>query len=104
MLLGIFVILQIITIIAFATAFFSKQEIIWAIASVLSGFLMFASYNLSIYIYQYDVVIGAYASVLTSSSYPFLMGINMLFFGLSLLLGLFDIFEKYGINLFKKGK
>ena len=104
MLLGIFVIIELIAIILFFASFFTKQEILWAVTSVLFGFLMFASYNLEVYIYEYDISIGAYASVLTANSYPFLMGINMLFFSLALLLGLFDIFEKYGINLFNKGK
>lgn len=64
---------------------------------------MVSTYNVQQYIYQFNATINAYSPVLVSSSYPYLMALNMAFLGLTLLLGLFDIFEKYGVK-FKFGK
>ena len=65
---------------------------------------MYTSFNIEIYIYEFNLALGAYEPVLITNSYPYLMGLNMLFFVLALILGLFDMFDKYGVNLFKKGK
>ena len=104
MLTEIFIILQIVMIIIFFIAFFTKQELIWGIVLVLSAVLMITSFNVETYVYEFNSTVGAYEPVITSSSYVYMMGINMLFFGLAVLMGFYDIFEKYGINLFKKGK
>ena len=103
MLLEIFIILQIIALIIFFTAFFTKQEILWAITAVFTGMLMYTSFFLETYVYEFDTTIGVYVPILTSNSHPYLMGLNMLFFGLAIILGFFDVFEKYGIKLFNKG-
>lgn len=103
MLLELFVILQVIALILFFMAFFTKQEILWAISAVVLSVLMISSFNLETYIYEFDVSLGAYVPLITRESHPYLMGLNLLFFGLAVILGLYDIFEKYGIKLFKKG-
>jgi hypothetical protein len=103
MLIGIFIIFEIIMIIIFFISYFTKHELLWAITLVLSAVLMINSFYVETYVYQYNSTISAYSPVVISSSYIYLMGINMLFFGLSMLMGLYDVFEKYGINLFKKG-
>jgi len=74
----------------FVGAFFTKQEIFWAISVVLSGFLMVTTYNINHNAINY--------------SYPVLMGINLIFFLLSIIYGFHDLFDKYGkkIVLFKK--
>lgn len=80
---------------SFATAHFTKQELFWLVSVFLSGVLMVVSYNVEL----------ATASGIVSLSLPYLMGINLLFFALSLLLGIFDLFDKYSISLlsaFKK--
>jgi len=97
MLLEIFILLEIVNITIFLIAFFTKQEILWAIALVTSGIMMFTSYNIQQYIYKFDSVTGAYNSVLVSTSHPYLMGFHMIFFALSLVLGFSDVFEKYGV-------
>jgi hypothetical protein len=74
----------------------------WAISFILSGILMITSFNIEILTYVYDPAIGAYATELVPNSFPFIMGINTIFFMLSLAMGLFDIFDKYGIKLFSK--
>ena len=96
MLIGIFIFFELIVIGLFIASFFTKQEILWAITAVFSGVLMFTSYHVETYVYQYNSTISAYSPVLLTNSYPYLMAINMLFFALALLLGLFDLFDKYG--------
>jgi len=96
MLLSLFVFFEVAVIALFITAFFTKQELLWVITLLLSGVMMFSSYDIQYYVYQYNTTIGAYYPVITTHHYPYLMGINMLFFALALLLGLFDIFDKYG--------
>jgi len=97
--------MEIILVVMFLLAFFTKQEILWGVVSVTSGILMFSCFNIQQYIYEFDVGTGAYNTILNSTSHPYLMGFNMLFFALSLVLGFFDIFEKYGVpKMFKKIK
>ena len=96
MLIEIFIFFEIIMIGLFFTAFFTKQEILWTLSLVISGVMMFTSYNIEYYVYQWNVTISAYEPMLISHSYPYLMGLNLLFMSLSLILGLFDLFDKYG--------
>jgi len=102
MLIELFVFFQIVVILLFIAAFFTKQELLWAITFVLSGILMFTSYNIEYYVYQFNTTLGAYVPIAITHNYPYLTGINLLFFGLSLILGLFDIFDKYGNKLLRK--
>jgi len=99
MLIEIFILFQIVVLIVFFTAFFTHQEIMWAVTAVLSGTLMFTSYNIEYYVYEFNSTVGAYAPIFVSNSYPYLMGINMIFLGLALVLGFFDVFDKYGSKL-----
>lgn len=102
MLLQLFIFFQIVVIGLFLTAFFTKQEILWAVTAVISAVLMITSYHIEILTYVYNVTLGAYQPQIITKSYPYLTGLNILFFGLCLLFGLFDIFDKYGVNAFKK--
>ena len=104
MLVELFIFFEIVVICMFIAAFFTKQELLWVITSVLSGVLMFTSYNIETYIYEFNAALGAYQTVTLSHSYPYLMGLSMLFFVLALILGLFDIFEKYGASMPKVPK
>lgn len=96
MLIELFIFFELLVIGMFLLAFHTKQEILWGIVTVLSGVLMFTSFNIEHYVYVYNATLGAYSPVQVVHNYPYLMGINMLFFALSLLLGLFDMFDKYG--------
>ena len=96
MLLELFIFFEVVTIGMFIAAFFTKQEILWAITAMFSGVLMFTSYHIEYYTYVFNQTTSAYQTVMTTFSYPYLMGINLLFFVLCLILGLFDIFDKYG--------
>ena len=98
MLIELFIFFEVIVIGMFVASFFTKQEILWAITLVFSGVLMFTSFHVETYVYEYNATITAYSPVIVTHSYPYLMGLNMIFFGLALLLGMFDIFDKYGTN------
>jgi len=96
MLVELFIFFEIVVIGLFLASFFTKQEILWTITLALSGVLMFTSYNIENYVYIYNSTIKAYSPLLVTHTYPYLMGINMIFFVLALILGMFDLFEKYG--------
>lgn len=104
MLIELYIFFEIVMIVAFATAFFTKQEIIWGIAAVISGMLMFTSYHIETYLYQFNETLSVYQPVAVSYSYGYMMAINMLFFVLSLLLSIFDMWDKYGTKFLKKSK
>lgn len=80
----------------FIGAFFSKQELLWALSMIISGMLMISSYAIEIFTYAWNSSLNAYEPVTIAYSYPYLMGVNLAFFGLALVLGLFDLFDKYG--------
>lgn len=102
MLLEMFIFFEMIAIGMFIAAFFTKQEILWAITAVISGVLMVTSFNIEVNTFEFNNITGVYTPIQLSYSYPYLMGINIVFFGLALLLGMFDIFEKYGVGMWKK--
>ena len=102
MLIELFVFFQVVVISMFVAAFFTKQEILWALTLILSGVLMFTSYHVEYYVYEWNATLAAYYPVAISHSYPYLMGINLVFFGLATVLGMFDLFDKYGTKLMSK--
>ena len=104
MLIELFIFYEIIVIGLFFFAFFSHNEIIWFLTAVFGGILMFSSYNIEVNMYVINTTLGAYQPAVISYSYPYLMGINLLFFALALILGLFDMFDKYGVKVFKKNE
>ena len=100
MILELFIFLEFVMIATFFVSFFTKQEILWAITSVLSGALMIASYNVQMTKHVLDTTHSVVVPTLTSFSFPFMMGINLMFFLLALILGLLDFFDKYSISTF----
>jgi len=112
MLVEIFIFFQIVVIGLFIVSFYTKQEIMWALTAIFSGILMFTSHNIEIVNYTLNVTTNAYQTVISSYSYFYLSGINLIFFGLALALGIFDMFDKYGrdipgsdrLNIGRKGK
>lgn len=104
MLIELFVFFELLTIVLWIIAFFTNQELIWAISIVLAGILAFSSYNVEYYVYQFDNITGVYNPVQLTSSYPYLMGLNLLFFVLGMILMIFDLFDKYGSRFAKGGK
>lgn len=92
MIFPMFVVLEIICIAFFLISFFSKQILLWAITVALTGVLAVTSYSVEYYTYGWNSTINAYSPVMMTFSYPYLMGINVLFFGLSIALLLYDIF------------
>ncbi len=104
MLIEIFIFFEIVMITLFIISFFLKQEILWSLTLVLSGTLMFTSYNIEYYVYQFNSTLSAYQPIFVTHSYPYLMAINMMFFALAMILGLFDLFDKYGNKFAGSGK
>jgi hypothetical protein len=102
MLVELYIFFSVIGMIAFGISFYTKQEIFWAITLVIFGFLMATSYDIEGYVYEYNTTLGAYSPVVYHNSYPYLMGAMMIFFVLALILGMYDMFEKYGFKFFKK--
>lgn len=93
MIFSMFLVLEILCISFFLMSFFTRQLILWAITLVFAGVLMFTSFNVEYYTYVWNSTIDVYSPIMVSYSYPYLMGINILFFALSLALGLYDIFN-----------
>ena len=102
MLIELYIFFQILVVFTFFMAFFSHQEILWALCLVMAGVLMVSAYNIQYYVYEYDNTTQVYEPIQKSDSYPYIAAINMLFFVLALILGLFDLFDKYG-GEFSKG-
>jgi lysylphosphatidylglycerol synthetase-like protein (DUF2156 family) len=102
MLIELFIFFQLFVIALFFIAFFTKQEIIWALSTIFSAVLMFSSFDVQVNTYVFNNTIGAYAPIVVTYNYIYLSWINMIFLVLSVVLGLFDIFDKYGIRIGKK--
>lgn len=100
MILELFILLEVVMLATFFISFFTKQEILWAVTLVLSGALMIASYNVQLTKHVFDTTHNVVIPTLTSYSFPFMMGINLMFFVLSLILGLLDYFDKYSISTY----
>ena len=91
-----YIFLEIVLIVLFIFAFFTKQELLWILSLLLSGILAFTSYSVEYYLYKFNVSRNDYQLFTVSNSYPYLVAINLAFFALTLLLLIFDIWEKYG--------
>lgn len=87
-------------IVLFLIAFFTKQELLWVVTLVIAGTLMFTSFNIEYQTYEYNASVGIYEPIEKTKSYPYMMGLNLVFAALTILLGLFDMFEKYGLATF----
>lgn len=98
MLIELYIFFEIVMLGFFIASFFTKNEILWAITLVLSGVLMFTSYNIELTNYEYNSTLNAYQYVITSQFYPYMMGINMVFFILALVLGIFDLWSKFQLS------
>lgn len=99
MILELFIVFQIVTVGIFLAAFFTHQELLWGLSLIFSAVMMYTSYTIEFYQWIYNSTIGVHQQVMTSVSYPYLMGLNFLFFALTILLGLYDIFDKFGQDI-----
>lgn len=100
MMLELFIFFEVVVIGLFLAAFFTKQEILWGIMNIFSAILMFSSYSIEMGGYIFNSSMSAYQPIIISYNYPYLSGINLLFFVVGLILMMFDIFEKYGNRTF----
>jgi len=104
MLLTLFIFFEIVVLGLFITSFFTKQELLWFMTCIMSGVMAYTSFSIEQVVYVYNASINTHSPVVMSYSYPYLMGINLLFFSLSLALGFYDIYDKYGEELMKRLK
>ena len=116
MLQAIYIVLMIAMIGFFILAFFTKHEIIWGIAIILSAIVMASSYTLEVSLLTTNSTMnvtteGNYTSTqlttqaqeqLTMTPQWPLAGIGLLFFSLSVLLLLFDMFNNFGSSIQQK--
>ena len=98
MLIELFILLQIVAIGIFFAAFFIKNEVIWALSALMSGILMFSSWGIEYPIYLYNSTLGAYFFTTEITSSYYMMGINLAFFALTIVFGLYDLFTKYTLE------
>jgi hypothetical protein len=98
MMVEMFMFLEVLVVVIIGIAFFTKQEILWFLAVVVAGILMFASYDIQGYVYEYNETMGAYQPVIVSNPYIYVSYLNMIFFSLALILGLWDVWQKYGLQ------
>lgn len=103
MLIELYIFYEIVMIGFFVTSFFLKNEILWSITAVLAAVLMFSSFDIQINMYQYNQTISAYQPQLVSQEYTYLTWINLIFLGLAVLLGIWDIYNKYGVKVIAGG-
>lgn len=92
MLLSLYILMIIFMIGFFILSYFTKQELFWAISILLSALVMVTSYKIEIII----------SGQLVSQAYPYMMWLGLLFFLLSLIIGILDFFDKYSISTFKQ--
>lgn len=102
MLVDLYIFYEVIMIGFFITAFFIKNEILWALSAVFSGILMFSSFDIQVVMYEFNSTISAYSPSIVTNHYMYLIWINGIFFVLCILLGLFDLFDKYGSKMLRK--
>jgi hypothetical protein len=101
MLLEIYILMEIIVFGLFIASFFTRQEILWVLTMAISGIMMVSSYTVEIVGYVYNSATAAYVLETSTFYYPYLMGINLLIFGLALVFGIFDIWDKFGQGMVK---
>lgn len=96
MLLEIYIVLQLIAIVAFVLIFKTKSPLVSATSMVTSGILMVGAWVLRISSsYVWVASIRAYAMEPVFVETPYLAGFNIMLFGLSLVYFFTDIFDIY---------
>ena len=93
MILDMFVLFQVFAIAIFFLAFYTKQELFWFMSIVMSSIMMINSWNVEVLSYVYNNVTTVYDPTYVVYYYPYLMGINLMFLGLSIIYSLYDIFD-----------
>lgn len=91
MLIHFYILIQITMLACFFTAFFTRKILFWFMSAVFSSVLMISSFNIN---YNYLTI---------NNSHPYMMGFNLMFFGLSLFYLIVDIFDQYGTSIEKEG-
>ena len=93
-----FLFFEVVMLILFGIAFTNKNEILWTLCAFLAGLLSFMAFNIETWAYVFDASIQAYVPTLLNNSYIWLMCINILFFVLAVVFGVYDLYEKLQSN------
>ena len=98
MFIELYILFEITLIILFFVALIIEKRkfltsILWVLAAVLSAMLAINSFGIEQTVYNFNASLAAYYPITNYHSYPWLMGINAIFFGLSLLFGFADIWS-----------
>jgi hypothetical protein len=91
MILELFLTLQLGIILLFIAGFITHNEIIWCVSIILAMLLYTNAYNIQYHSFASPLEVVAY-------SYPFIAYFNAMLGLVSLVMGLFDIFDKYGLR------
>ena len=102
MLLELYIFFEVLLVGLFLLSFFTKHEILWSLTGVFAGIMMFNSFDIQYYVYEYNSTLLAYQPVMVSFAYEYLAWMNGIFLGLVMVLGMFDIFDKYGAQIIAK--
>lgn len=95
MLVELFIFYQVVALIIFFIGFWTRNEIVWALSLLTTGFVMIQAWNIETYVYQFNETLGAYAPIVAQTNYPALTYVNLAVFALALILAIFDVFTKY---------
>ena len=96
MFVELYILFEVTLIILFFVALVIEKRkfltsILWVLAMVIAAMLALNSFGIEQTVYNFNVTMAAYYPVTNYHSYPWLMGINAIFFGLSLLFGFADV-------------
>jgi len=85
-------------------SFFIRHEVLWSLALVMAGIMMVSSFGVQQTLYLFNQTLMAYEPTVITDSYAYVSAINMLFFSLSLIFGIYDMVTKYGTGKKKKSE
>jgi hypothetical protein len=98
MILSLFILFEIIMIVGFCACYYLRNVLFWTITIVLSGVLMISSFGIERTMYLYNSTLTAYQPTVISTSYPYLATINIIFFALALIFGIYDIVTQQALS------
>lgn len=91
MLIHFYILIEVTMLACFFSAFFTRKLLFWTMSAIFSGVLMMASFNV------YHTFLGM------EYSHPYMLGFNLMFFGLSLFYAVVDFYDQFGTTIEKGG-
>ena len=104
MLIELFILLMVVTFIIFIFNFMQREVLFWGVCIILFGVLSLSAISVESIEPFYNLTSGSYyMSTYYHIDYP-MIGINGLFFALSILLFFYDAFDQFGKQFWKDFK